>query len=341
MPHPIIELTLDQHADEADWRHEMREAVRDATELCKLLELPTSTLESSLRADRNFRLLTTRSYIARMRRGDPQDPLLLQVLPQVAELLDTPGFVHDPVGDLDASAAPGILHKYRGRALLITTASCAVHCRYCFRRHFPYAEENASTADWQPSLSWLAAHEDIREVILSGGDPLMLADARLERLLAGLQQLEHVQTIRLHTRLPVVLPSRINPALCQLMAKSSKRIVCVLHANHANEVDVQVQQACVKLRDAGATLLNQSVLLAAINDNVPALTALSERLFACGVLPYYLHQLDPVQGAAHFAVDDNRALALMKALRRELPGYLVPRLVREIPGETSKTPLFA
>jgi EF-P beta-lysylation protein EpmB len=274
-----------------------------------------------------------------MRRGDPTDPLLLQVLPQAAELGDVPGFTRDPVGDIAARAAAGVLHKYQGRALLIATGSCAVHCRYCFRRHFPYGEEIAAASQWRDALSHVKADPSIRELILSGGDPLALATHKLEELTHGLADLPHVIRLRIHTRLPVVLPERIDDAFVTWLAALPLQKVVVLHANHANEFDASVDAACTRLRDAGATLLNQSVLLRGINDNADALAGLSQRLFAAGVLPYYLHQLDRVQGAAHFEVNDSHALALMEVLRVRLPGYLVPRLVREVGGDASKRPL--
>jgi EF-P beta-lysylation protein EpmB len=274
-----------------------------------------------------------------MRRGDANDPLLLQVLPQLAELDAAPGYVTDPVGDMAAREAQGVLHKYEGRALLIASGSCAVNCRYCFRRHFPYGEEMAAAGQWRRALEHVRQDASIAELILSGGDPLALATAKLEELSRGLADIPHVTRLRIHTRLPVVLPERIDDAFVDWLAALPLQKVVVLHANHANEFDATVDAACRRLRGAGAVLLNQSVLLKGINDSADALEALSERLFAAGVLPYYLHQLDRVQGAAHFEVDDERALALVDAIRRRLPGYLVPRLVREVSGDASKRPV--
>jgi EF-P beta-lysylation protein EpmB len=274
-----------------------------------------------------------------MRRGDPRDPLLLQALPQLAELEQAPGFVVDAVGDLAARSAQGVLHKYEGRALLIASGSCAINCRYCFRRHFPYGDEMAAAGQWRKALEHVRQDPSISELILSGGDPLALATAKLEELSRGLADIPQVTRLRIHTRLPVVLPERIDDAFAGWLAALPLQKVVVLHANHANEFDAQVDHACARLREAGATLLNQSVLLRGVNDDADALAALSERLFAAGVLPYYLHQLDRVQGAAHFEVDDARALALVEAVRHRLPGYLVPRLVREVGGEASKRPL--
>lgn len=321
-----------------DWRQSLREAVTDARELLALVGLPE--LANRLPAgDAGFPLKVPRAFVARMRRGDPADPLLLQVLPVLAELDEVPGFTDDAVGDLDAITAHGVLHKYAGRALLIAAGSCAVNCRYCFRRHFPYAEELAAAHAWQAAIDCLARDASLREVILSGGDPLVLSTQKLTDLTDALRDLPHVIRLRIHSRLPVVLPERIDGAFCAWLSGLPLQRVLVLHANHANELDASVAAACARLRDAGVTLLNQSVLLRGINDSADALTDLSERLFACGVLPYYLHQLDRVRGTAHFEVPDAQARALMEQVRARLPGYLVPRLVRELPGDASKRPL--
>lgn len=321
-----------------DWRELWRDAITDTVELLQVVGLPQ--LAGQLPpADAGFALRVPRGFAARMRPGDPRDPLLLQVLPQLAELDQVPGFVADAVGDLAAREAQGVLHKYYGRALLIASGSCAINCRYCFRRHFPYGEEIAAAGQWRQALAHLRSDPSIHELILSGGDPLALATAKLAELSRGLTELPQVTRLRIHTRLPVVLPERIDTAFLDWLAALPQQKVIVLHANHANEFDPRVDAACAALRGAGATLLNQSVLLRGVNDDVDALSALSERLFAAGVLPYYLHQLDRVQGAAHFEVDDARALALVEAMRRRLPGYLVPRLVREVAGDAAKRPL--
>jgi EF-P beta-lysylation protein EpmB len=261
------------------------------------------------------------------------------VLPQAAELGDVPGFTRDAVGDLASRAAHGVLHKYEGRALFVATGSCAVNCRYCFRRHFPYAEETAAAGRWHEALDLVAEDASIREVILSGGDPLSLSTAKLAELTDRLATIAHVKRLRIHTRLPVVLPERVDGVLETWLRRLPMQRVVVLHVNHPNELDDAVAEACVRIARTGATLLNQSVLLRGINDDAQTLQALSERLFTCGVLPYYLHQLDRVAGVAHFEVDDPRARTLMDALRARLPGYLVPRLVREVAGAPSKTPL--
>jgi len=322
----------------ADWRELWRASITDAGELLRTVQL--GHLAGRLPpGDAGFALRVPRGFAARMRPGDPDDPLLLQVLPQLAELEQAPGYVADPVGDLAAREAQGLLHKYEGRALLIASGSCAVNCRYCFRRHFPYGEEMAAAGQWRKALDHLRQDASIAELILSGGDPLSLATPKLEELSRGLAALPQVTRLRIHTRLPVVLPERIDAAFLAWFAALPLQKVVVLHANHANEFDAAVDAACRRLREAGATLLNQSVLLKNINDDADTLSELSERLFAAGVLPYYLHQLDRVQGSAHFEVDDARARALVEAIRGRLPGYLVPKLVREMEGDASKRPV--
>jgi L-lysine 2,3-aminomutase len=322
----------------SDWRTLWREAVIDAQELLTLVGL--QRLADSLpRENAGFSLRVPRGFVGRMRHGDARDPLLLQVLPQLAELDQVPGYTADAVGDLASREAQGVLHKYHGRALLIASGSCAINCRYCFRRHFPYGDEMAAAGQWQQALAHVAKDRSINELILSGGDPLALATSKLEELSRGLAALPHVTRLRIHTRLPVVLPERVDEPFIEWLRSLPMQKVVVLHANHANEFDRSVDVACTSLRDAGATLLNQSVLLRGINDHADTLAALSERMFIAGVLPYYLHQLDRVQGAAHFEVADDRAQALVEALRSRLPGYLVPKLVREVGGDPSKRPL--
>jgi EF-P beta-lysylation protein EpmB len=321
------------------WQQLWREAVTDPEELLRLVGLSSHAGVLLPGCDTGFPLRVPRGFIARMRRGDPGDPLLLQVLPQGAELAEVAGFGRDAVGDIEARAAHGVLHKYDGRALLIATGSCAVNCRYCFRRHFPYAGDTAAANRWEAALDHLRGDASISEIILSGGDPLSLSTPKLAELGHGLAAIPHLRRVRIHTRLPVVLPERIDGEFLDWLAALPLQRVVVLHANHANEIDAAVADACRALADAGATLLNQSVLLRGVNDDVDVLAALSERLFACGVLPYYLHQLDRVAGAAHFEVDELLAAALVSDLRRRLPGYLVPRWVREVAGAPYKLPL--
>ncbi len=330
----------------ADWRHAWRAAVRDPRELLGMLGLDAlaATLSSTTSApasNGHFPLRVPRGFVARMRHGDPHDPLLRQVLPVLDEDRIVPGFALDAVGDADARRGGGVIHKYNGRALLIATGSCAVHCRYCFRRHYPYAEDTAAAAGWTEALAILRADASIHEVILSGGDPLSLADHKLAELTDMLLGVPHIRRLRIHTRLPVVLPERVDASLLAWMRSLPWPVAVVIHANHANEFDASVDAALAALRHAGVTLLNQAVLLRGVNDTVDALADLCERGYAAGVLPYYLHQLDRVAGAAHFEVDDATALDLHAALAARLPGYLVPKLVREIAGQPGKTPLAA
>ncbi|HEY2346905.1 MAG TPA: EF-P beta-lysylation protein EpmB [Xanthomonadaceae bacterium] len=332
-------ITAQAHSAQPRWQQLWRDAVRDPRDLLHLLDLPQMASMLSDAAAEQFPLRVPQGFVARMRRGDPHDPLLRQVLPVTDEERIVPGFGLDAVGDAAARGATGVIHKYAGRALLVATGSCAVHCRYCFRRHFPYAEETAATARWAEALEYLQADASVEEALLSGGDPFSLSTTRLAEFTDALARIDHVRTLRIHTRLPVVLPERIDAELVDWLRRLRQHAVIVIHANHANEFDATVDAALQRLRAAGATLLNQSVLLRGVNDEAGALVALSRRMFAAGVLPYYLHQLDRVAGTAHFAVDDDRARDLVAAMRACLPGYLVPRLVRETAGEPSKTPL--
>ncbi len=323
----------------SDWKRLWRDAVRDPSELLQLLGLENRVPALSETAAAQFPLRVPRGFIARMRPGDPHDPLLRQVLPLDDELQPMPGFGVDAVGDAAAKAGRGLIHKYRSRALLIATGSCAVNCRYCFRRHFPYAEETAAAEQWRDAVAAIAADASIEEVILSGGDPLSLATPKLTELTAQLAGIPHLRRLRIHTRLPVVLPERVDAELLTWLRALPWPVAVVIHANHANEFDGSVDAAMARLRTVGATVLNQAVLLRGVNDSLDALAALSERCFAAGVLPYYLHQLDRVQGAAHFEVSDEDARTVHAGLTAQLSGYLVPKLVREVAGDTSKRPL--
>lgn len=320
------------------WQRELAGAVRDPLLLMQALNLVGEGV--SVEAARQFRLLVPHSYMARMKPGDWNDPLLRQVLPLDDELQVVEGFNHDPVGDQPSLVSDGVLHKYHGRVLLVTTGACAVHCRYCFRRHFPYSESNPVKGEWEGALAYIRANPDVREVILSGGDPLTLSDERLALFLGQLAAMPHITRVRFHTRLPVVLPSRIDAGFLQLLAGIRQQVVMVIHANHAQELAADdVQQALAALHSAGVTLLNQAVLLRGVNDSVQAQVDLSESLFAQRVLPYYLHVLDRVAGAAHFEVPESEALPLLEGVRQRLPGFLVPKLVREVAGEKAKTPV--
>ena len=319
------------------WQDLWRECVTDPLELLSLLGLSAHADTVLGSGPIDFALRVPRGFIARMRHGDANDPLLLQVLPLAAELATTPGFTLDAVGDLAARVTRGLLHKYHGRALVLATGACAIHCRYCFRRHFPYAQESAAAHGWQQVVAQLRADDSISEVILSGGDPLALATSKLAELTDQLAAVAHLGRLRIHTRLPIVLPERIDDELAGWLAGLPWPTTVVVHANHPNELDTGVAAACMRLRECGAIVLNQSVLLRGINDSAATLALLSERLFDCGVLPYYLHQLDRISGAAHFEVSDANARAIIVEIHRMLPGYLVPRLVREIAGEAGKT----
>jgi len=329
----------DPVATPRDWRQAWRDAVRDPLELLELVGL--ASLAGNLSAVAQFPLRVPRGFVARMRHGDPNDPLLRQVLPLDAEDRIVPGFELDAVGDAHARRGGGVIHKYQGRALLIATGSCAVHCRYCFRRHYPYAEDTAAAAGWREAVALISSDPSLHEVILSGGDPLSLADHKLAELTDALRAIPHLRRLRIHTRLPVVLPERVDAGLLAWLRGLPWPVIVVIHANHANEFDASVDAALAALRATGATLLNQAVLLRGVNDSVDALADLCERGFQAGVLPYYLHQLDRVAGAAHFEIDDAQALALHAALAARLPGYLLPRLVREVAGAPGKTPLLA
>ncbi|MFZ5657177.1 MAG: EF-P beta-lysylation protein EpmB [Pseudomonadota bacterium] len=321
------------------WQQLWREAVRDPRELLALVGLEAAATGMSEAAAAQFALRVPRGFVARMRHGDAGDPLLRQVLPLDEELRPMPGYALDAVGDSLARAGQGVIRKYRGRALLVTTGSCAINCRYCFRRHFPYGDESAAAGGWAQAVDLVAADPSIDEVILSGGDPWSLSTAKLADLTQALSAVRHLRRLRIHTRLPVVLPERIDGDLLDWLGSLPWPVTVVLHANHAREFDAGVDAALARLRSTGAMLLNQAVLLRGVNDSVDALADLSERGFAAGVLPYYLHQLDRVQGAAHFEVPDPTARALHAALAARLSGYLVPRLVREVAGDPGKRPL--
>ncbi|MGP9665207.1 EF-P beta-lysylation protein EpmB [Halomonas sp. AOP22-C1-8] len=326
-------------ASSPTWQQQLSSAIRDPQELCKRLGLKSEWLSGAHTGHRLFETCVPEAYLSRITYGDTSDPLLCQVLPVSDEALTPSGYVLDPLEEADHRPAKGLIHKYAGRVLLIASPNCAINCRYCFRRHFPYSDNSPSRAQWQDALDYLRSSPTIHEAILSGGDPLAANDRQLAWLVGELEKIPHLKRLRIHTRLPVVIPDRIDNALLAWLGNTRLQKVVVLHINHANEIDQAVVEACTRLKEAGATLLNQSVLLRGVNDEVSTLTALSERLFEAGILPYYLHVLDPVQGAAHFDVPDDEARALITQLREHLPGFLMPRLVREVPGEASKTPL--
>jgi len=335
---PVVEPMVVEPAGAEPWQRALQNVITDLDELLDLLQLSRRVL--SLDDKTSFPLRVPRAFVARMRLGDANDPLLLQVLPAAAERITLPGYSADPLAEADANKVPGLIHKYHGRVLLIVTGHCAIHCRYCFRRHFPYADNQPSRSDWSQAFDYIRANASISEVILSGGDPLSVPDRHLQWMLDEIAAIPHVQRLRIHTRLPVVVPERVTQALVTLLERSRLQVSVVLHANHAQELDASVAQALLPLRHAGIVLLNQAVLLAGINDSEQALADLSERLFALGVLPYYVHLLDAVAGAAHFDVSAAQVQALRAALLARLPGYLVPQFVREVPHAVSKIPLF-
>ena len=320
-----------------EWKQSLGNLLRDPEELCDLLDLQGDDRADVKAACGEFPLRIPRPYLSRIKSGDLQDPLLLQALPQAAELTETLGYVSDPLEEAEFTPVQGLLHKYHGRVLVVLNGSCAIHCRYCFRRHFPYQEHQISAQHWQDILQYIASDDSINEVILSGGDPLTCNDKILAKRCEDLAEISHVKTLRLHTRLPIMIPKRIDEACLSWMKASRLQIVMVIHCNHAQEIDAEVQGVLEDLANAGVVLLNQSVLLRGINDSVEALEALSRRLFECRVLPYYLHLLDKVLGAAHFDVAEPEARQLRDELSAKVAGYLVPRFVRELANEDSKT----
>ncbi|KAB0882473.1 EF-P beta-lysylation protein EpmB [Cronobacter muytjensii] len=322
-----------------DWLSQLADVITDPDELLHLLNIDTDEeLLAGRDARRLFALRVPRAFVARMEKGNPQDPLLRQVLTSREEFVAAPGFTTDPLEEQN-SVVPGLLHKYHNRALLLVKGGCAVNCRYCFRRHFPYADNQGNKRNWQAALDYIAAHPELDEIIFSGGDPLMAKDNELEWLVACLEAIPHLKRLRIHSRLPIVIPARITDGLVRLLGETRLQVLLVNHINHAQEIDDAFRAGMAKLRAAGVTLLNQSVLLKGVNDNAATLAALSNALFDAGVMPYYLHVLDKVQGAAHFMVSDDKARAIMRELLSLVSGYLVPKLAREIGGEPSKTPL--
>jgi EF-P beta-lysylation protein EpmB len=322
----------------ADWPVAMKRAIRDAAELCRRLGLPPPSAGDRQAAEQ-FPVFVPLEYLRRMRHGDPHDPLLKQVLAHQLELQPVPGFGNDPLQEATAAPVPGLLHKYAGRVLLVTTGACAVHCRYCFRRHFPYDAAPKSLDDWEPALRYIQRDESVEEVLLSGGDPLTLSDAVLARLARRIAEVVHVRRLRLHTRLPIVVPQRVCDALLDWLAGTRLQPIVVLHANHPAELDEQVAAACHWLHRAGVLLFNQAVLLRGVNDAADVLAALCLRLVELRVVPYYLHQLDRVAGAAHFEVPAEEGRQIFERLRCKVPGYALPQYVCEVPGAGSKIPV--
>lgn len=326
---------MENRTQETIWKTELANAIRDTGALLQRLGVETSEASNP----GHFPCLVPESYLRRMTPGNLGDPLLLQVLPTKQEDIPHPDFQIDPVADEAARLTNGVLQKYSGRALLITTGACAVHCRYCFRQHYPYADDLHGIENWLPALDAISEDPSLSEVILSGGDPLVLSDSKLGRLIEHLAAIPHLKRLRIHSRLPIVLPSRVTVDLISQLKQSRLQPVMVVHANHAQEIQLDCADALKLLVQSGIPTLNQAVLLRRINDNIEALTELCESCVNLGVIPYYLHQLDRVQGAAHFEVGIEHGIKLVEQLRQRLPGYAVPRFVQEIPGEPSKTPI--
>lgn len=318
------------------WSVAIKTAVRSGVELCRRLALPVAYEASAAAVERAFPVFAPLGFVSKMRIGDPHDPLLRQVLPLEEELVSTPGFSSDPVADQQAQLTAGLLQKYSGRVLLVTTGVCAIHCRYCFRRHYPYSDGPPSHERWAGTIRHIAADRSIEEVILSGGDPLTISDERLAQFADELARIPHLRRLRVHSRLPIVIPQRVTDRLLGWLRGTRLSPIMVVHANHPRELDGEVSDSLAKLVDAGVPVLNQSVLLRGVNDDGATLVELCQRLIDLRVIPYYLHQLDRVAGAAHFEVTVRRGLELMDQLRRMLPGYAVPRYVQEFPGDTSK-----
>ncbi len=323
---------------EQNWQSQMSDLITDPFELLALLKLSSHDLHSdTLLAQQQFKLRVPRQFVAKMQIDNPLDPLFLQVFPHHLEMQEYHGFSSDPLEELHANALPGMLHKYKSRILMTLTGACAIHCRYCFRRHFPYQENLPKDKDWLPIKNYLLDHPDINEIILSGGDPLSVSNEKLQRWVNYFEQLPQIKTLRIHSRLPVVIPQRVDHDLLAIINNTRLRVVMVVHSNHANELDQNFDQAMSKLAHKNVTIFNQSVLLRGINDNFLTLKLLSYRLFDAHVLPYYLHLLDKVNGAGHFLIEDEHARLIYQNLLKELPGYLMPKLVRELHGECHKT----
>ncbi|KAA8735513.1 EF-P beta-lysylation protein EpmB [Acinetobacter qingfengensis] len=325
---------------EKNWQSQLNDLITDPFELISLLELSPEQLDhQALLANKQFKLRVPRQFVEKIQIGNPHDPLLLQVLPHHLEMQALQGFSLDPLGERDANALPGILHKYKSRLLLTLTGACAIHCRYCFRRHFPYQENLPKEKDWLPIKKYLLEHPDVNEIILSGGDPLSVSNEKLARWIQHFEELSQIKTLRIHSRLPVVIPQRIDQDFLDILQNTHLKLVMVVHSNHPQELDQAFDDAMSNLIKKNVMLFNQSVLLKGINDNSLILSDLSYRLFHARVLPYYLHVLDKVSGSGHFLISDIHAQKIYQAILKELPGYLVPKLVREIHGELHKTPL--
>jgi EF-P beta-lysylation protein EpmB len=339
LPQIITQIDHDLHlCDEKSWQKDLRDVVTDPKELLALLNIASDDYLQHFKARKLFPVRVPISFIKRMKKGDFDDPLLKQVMPLSSEFSLTDGYSADPLNEHE-TVAEGLLHKYKSRVLMIVKSACAINCRYCFRRHFPYQDNSPSKQRWQSALDYIACHDEISEVIFSGGDPLMASDNHLTWLINQIEKIPHVSRLRIHSRLPVVIPNRITPTLVTRLKNSHLKATMVLHINHPNEINNELIEALEPLREARVPLFNQSVLLRGINDNADVLIKLSETLFDAGIQPYYLHLFDAVQGAAHFDVKEADAIAIVKHMLASLPGFLMPKLVREISGQANKTPI--
>jgi len=335
MPQIITQISDKLHTS---WQKELANVITDPKTLLELLDIPSENYQQHFAARKLFPVRVPRPLLSRIKKGDINDPILKQVMPLDVEFSITDGYVEDPLEEHD-TVAPGLLHKYKHRVLMMVKTGCAINCRYCFRRHFPYADNSPNKARWQQALSYIQNHQEINEVIFSGGDPLMASDEHLQWLIDEIEKISHIRRLRIHTRLPIVIPQRITPALVKTLSSTTLKVTVVFHINHANEIDESVIQAIEPLRAARIPLFNQSVLLKGINDKANTLATLSERLFDIGIQPYYLHLFDKVQGVAHFDISEEVAKKIILQLMAILPGFLMPKLVREIAGESSKTPI--
>ncbi|GAM69737.1 lysyl-lysine 2,3-aminomutase [Vibrio sp. JCM 19236] len=331
---------ITQKADsvEQNWLQQLADGISDPAQLLAYLHIDPTDFSQGFAARKAFAQRVPLSFVERMEKGNPNDPLLKQVLPVKEEFIEHPEFVADPL-DEQNNAQPSLLHKYKNRVLLILKNNCAVNCRYCFRRHFPYSENRGNKSVWQANIEYISEHPEVDEVILSGGDPLMAKDSELKFLIDALDAIPHLKRLRIHSRLPVVIPDRVTDELCEMLEQTKLKSILVTHINHPNEISRELEQACLKLKKADVTLLNQGVLLKGVNDEASTLVALGQKLFDAGILPYYLHVLDKVAGATHFYIEDEEAKALMAEVMASTSGYLVPKLTRETGGKPSKTPL--
>ncbi|MDO6445156.1 EF-P beta-lysylation protein EpmB [Colwellia sp. 1_MG-2023] len=334
MPQIIPQIHDNLHTS---WQKELSNVVTDPEKLLEAVNICPENYRAHFNARKLFPVRVPQPFIARMKKGDINDPLLKQVMPLSNEFITTDGFTHDPLEEHD-SVAEGLLHKYKHRVLMIVKAGCAINCRYCFRRHFPYQDNSPNKQRWQEALTYIEQHHEINEVIFSGGDPLMASDEHLTWLIQKLEKIPHITRLRIHTRMAIVIPQRITQGLVRLLSETRLKPTVVFHINHKNEIDQQVIKAIEPLRAARIPLLNQSVLLKTVNDNAKDLCQLSETLFDNGIIPYYLHLFDKVQGVAHFDTDDISAKIIIKEMMATLPGFLMPKVVREIAGEANKTP---